>query len=158
MKLDNSRSRVFTLLVFLLVSVVHADSGQSVGAIPRSFGPLTLGMTEQEFRKITGPIDIFACHHCVANENMVAVNIEKYPGVFPSYLYSLAKYQRGLDCSFFKGRLYKIATFPEVQTIGVARGKYTDHFGSPPTIEDWQNGLSFAAWEDKKTAFVLTYV
>ncbi len=147
-----------TAIIMVLSGAARTDPAPQKQTLPRSFGPLTLGMTEGQFKKIAGPIDVLPCLHCALYENVMSVDIEKYPGVFPVYLYSLAKYQRGLDCSFYKGKLYRIETFPEIKEINAAKKKYTELFGPPSRTEDWPNGLSLAIWENKNTALVLTYV
>jgi len=148
---------IFTLIGALLLNTACADTGAQKQALPRSFGSLTLGMTEEALKKLTG-LSTYACHHCARDEYTVAVDAEKYPKMFPAYVYSLPKHQRGFDCNFYKGRLYKIDVPPEIKEIGAAKKQYTALYGPPSKTEDWPNGLSWVTWENKATAFVLAYV
>ncbi len=148
---------VLTLVGMLLLGVALADAGSQKQTLPRSFGPISLGMTEEAFMRITGVTEAAFCAHCPLNESIMSVKVEKFPGVYPAYLYKLPKFARGFSVSFYKKQLYLIETSPEISEIGAAKKKYTDLFGAP-RFENWENGLSFAIWEDKTTALVLTYV
>jgi hypothetical protein len=157
MRLIGTRSAMFTLIGILLLNAVHADSVPQKQTLPRSFGPLTLGMTEDGFKKVTGTTKTDFCAHCADDESVMSVDAEELPGVFPAYIYKLPEYTRTVVGFFYKGKLYRIETSPEIGSISAAKNKYSELFG-PPKIEDWKNGLSFAIWENKTTAFVLTYV
>jgi hypothetical protein len=157
MKLAAKGITVTAIIGMMLLSTAFADVGSRRQSLPRSFGPFTLGMTEDAFKKVTG-LAIRACHECAQGESTVDVDVEKYPGLFPAYLYGLEKYQRGLDCNFYKGKLYRIEAFPEIKEIEAAKKKYTELFGPPSKMEDWENGISWVTWENKTTAFVLAYV
>jgi len=126
-------------------------------ALPRSLGPVELGMTEAQFKKTTGTTKEDFCAHCADHETLMSVKVEKFPGVYPAYLYKLPKYARGFAVSFYRQKLYLIQTSPEINHIEAAKKKYTELFGVP-RVEDWENGLSFVTWENKTTAVVLTYV
>ena len=156
MKLIQTRSIVVTLISMLLWCGVHADAVPQKQALPRSFGPLTLGMTEEAFNKVTGVTPNF-CHHCAQDETNAAVYIEKHPHVYPEYLYSLPKSNQGFGCKFYKGKLYLIEAFPELSEINTAKKKYTETYGPPSNVDDWPNGVSWITWENKTTAFVLAY-
>ena len=146
----------FALIGALLLNTACADTGAQKQALPRSFGSLTLGMTEEVLKKLTG-LSTYACHHCAQYEYTVAVYAEKYPSMFPAYIYALPKHQRGFDCYFYKGKLYKIETSPEISEINAAKKIYTERFGPISGQEDWPNGVSWVTWENKTTAFVLAY-
>lgn len=157
MRLAVTGITVTAIIGILLLSATYADVAPKRQALPRAFGPLTLGMTEDAFKKVTG-LATRACHECAQDESTVSVDVEKYPGLFPAYLYALEKYQRGFDCNFYKGKLYRIEAFPEIKEIEAAKKKYTELFGPPSKMEDWENGVSWVTWENKTTAFVLAYV
>ena len=141
----------------LLLETAHTDPAPQKQVLPRSFGPLTLGMSKEAFNKVTG-LTPSPCPHCALNESSAAVYVEKYPGLFPAYVSSLKEYQRGFGCDFFKGKLYRIEAFPEIEQIESAKKKYTQIYGQPSKTIDWPNGLSMVVWENNKTALVLTYV
>ena len=148
---------VLTLVGMLLLDTALADGGSQKQMLPRSFGPISLGMTEEAFMKLTGVSEAAFCAHCALNESIMSVKVERFPGVYPAYLYTLPKFARGFTVSLYKQQIYLIETSPEISEIGAAKKKYTDLYGVP-RLENWENGLSFAIWEDKTTALVLTYV
>ncbi len=150
-------SAAAAIIVVALLGAAQTDSVPQKQALPRSFGPLTLGMSIEEFRKVTNLTPI-SCPHCAQNESSASIYVEKYPGLFPKYIYLLKEYQRGFGCDFFNGKLYRIEAFPEIDKIEAARKKYTMLYGPPSKTTDWPNGLSFVVWENDKTALVLTYV
>jgi hypothetical protein len=145
-----------TLIGMLFSYVVHADAVAQKQVLPRSFGPLTLGITEEVFKKVTGVTPEF-CHHCAQDETTTAVYIEKHSRVYPEYLYSLPKNDQGFGCKFYKGKLYLIEASPEISEINAAKKHYTALYGPPSKMEDWSNGVSWVTWENKTTAFVLAY-
>ena len=53
MKFVRTKGFVVVLIGVLLLNAAHADSGSQKQTLPRSVGPLTLGMTEEAFKKIT---------------------------------------------------------------------------------------------------------
>jgi hypothetical protein len=141
----------------LLLSAACADSKSPAQTLPRSFGPVTLGMTEEKFKEIArGSTEEF-CAHCADYESRMSVEVEEFPGVYPAYIYALPESARGFSVSFYKGKLYLIETSPEIVDIEAAKKKYGEKFGQPKS-KDWKNGLSFATWEDSATAVVMTYV
>ena len=87
----------------------------------------------------------------------MSVDVDKFPGVYPAYLYALPKYARGFGVSFYKGQLYMIETSPEIEEIEAAKKKYTELYGPFSKEEHWPNGVSWVTWENKTTAFVLAY-
>lgn len=156
MKFVRTKSAIVVLIGMLLLGVAHADAGPQKQTLPRSFGPLTLGMTEEAFKKVTGLTTRY-CAHCALDEFTVDVYPEKYPRIFPDYVYSLSKNEQGFDCNFYKGKLYRIEVSPEISEINAAKKKYTELYGLPSSEEDWPNGVSWVTWENKTTAFVLAY-
>ena len=157
MRLIQTGSTAVALASMLLLGVAHADSALQKQTLPRSFGPVALGITEEQFKKITGIKKMDFCAHCAIDESMMSVEVEKFPSVYPAYLYTLPKYARGFGASFYKGKLYMIETSPEIEEIKAAKKKYTELYGPPSSEEDWPNGVSWVTWENRTTAFVLAY-
>jgi hypothetical protein len=144
------------LVSIFFPGILYPDVGDKQ-FLPRSFGPLSLGMTEKEFQTITG-LTTYACEGCGPDEYAATIDIDRYPGIFPKYIYNLDTYKRGVDCAFYKGKLYKITIPPEVKEIESAKKKYTEAFGAPTKFDEWTNGLSWLIWENKATVFSLSYV
>lgn len=153
MKLVREKCIAVTLICMLLSYVVHADAVPQKQVLPRSFGPLTLGMTEEAFKKVTGVTPNF-CHWCALDELTAPIDANKYPGLFPK----LSKPDQGFDCGFYRKKLYRIETSsPEIKQIDAAKKHYTALYGPPSKMEDWPNGVSWLTWENRTTAFVLAY-
>lgn len=153
MRLIQTRCKMMMLIGMLLLSACYADAGPQKEKLPRSIGPLTLGMTEEAFKKITGVTPNF-CHWCALDELTAPIDADKYPGLFPK----LSKGGQGFDCGFYKKKLYKIETSSsEMKQIDAAKKHYTALYGPPSKVEDWPNGVSWLTWENKTTAFVLAY-
>ncbi len=153
-----TQKRIITIwLASILLSGVAYSNTEQKQVLPRSFGPLSLGMTEEEFQNITG-LKTYACEGCKPHEFVAAIDIGRYPDLFPKYVYKFAAPQRGVDCGFYRNKLYKIAFPPEVKEIAAARRKYTETFGPPTKLDEWPNGLSWLTWENEKTIFSIAYV
>ena len=157
MRFNQTQNSAVVVIGMLLLSAACAESTSHRQGLPRSFGPVTLGMSEEQFKKVTGLVKEEFCANCADHESTMSVEVERFPGVYPAYIYSLPKYARGFSVSFYKGKLYLIETSPEFGEIETAKKRYGEMFGQPET-EDWKNGLSLAKWEDKTTAVVITYV
>lgn len=141
---------LFVMSALLWNSAHSADElhGQT---LPRSFGPLTLGMSEQAFTKITG-LQSYGCE-CAQDEYTAAIDVKKYPNVYPSYISALD----GFDVFFYKGRLYKIDLPSEIKDIRDVKERYSKLYGPPTSSEDWPNGVSWIKWENKTTGLVVAY-
>ena len=147
----------------LLSCVTHAEAMAKKELLPRTFGPLTLGMTEAAFKKVTAVakpyfgLTPYFCHHCAQDETIASIFVDRHPRIFPEYLYTLSKDEGGFGCFFYRGKLYRIETSSEIKKIDAAKKHYTALYGTPSRIEDWPNGVSWVTWENKTTAFVLAY-
>lgn len=157
MKLNQTQGCLTVVIGMVLLSAACAEPTTQRQALPRNFGPVHLGMSEEQFTQITGVTKEDFCAHCADFESKKSVEIENSPGVYPAYLYALPKSARGFTASFYHGKLYSIEASPELAGIQAAKKKYGAIFGQPRTT-NWKNGLSFATWEDGVTAVVITYV
>jgi len=104
-------------------------------------------MSEQAFTKIT-TLKSYGCE-CAQDEYTAAIDVKKYPNVYPSY--------DGFDVFFYKGKLYRIDLPPEIKDIRDAKEKYSRLYGPPSGMEDWPNGVSWVMWENTTTGFVIAY-
>jgi hypothetical protein len=110
-------------------------------------------MQEGKFQKIFGT-KAYACGSCVADESMTSLNLSKYPKLFPKSKYS----QEGVDCVFYKDKLYKIIIPSAEINIDSYNKKHIKKYGSPTKKERWQNGISWVIWDDGVTTHSVSYV
>jgi hypothetical protein len=155
----NAIKRLIIIVLFICIFLPWSLYAEVVNKniLPRIFGPLYLGMTEKEFTKVTG-MESYACEGCGIGEYTAAVNIKFDSDIYPKYVYKTKADHIGVDCNFYKNKLYSMELPPEVDNIDNARKIYTEAFGPPTKSEDWENGISWLIWEDKKTIFAITYV
>lgn len=149
--------RHILILLCFLVSFSCNASANDKQPLSRSFGSLYLKMKTKEFTELTG-VRPETCHECTVGELYAALNVDKLSKIFPPYYYKLEGWQQGIDVSFFSDKLYRIEGFSEIITIKQAIEKYSAIYGKSYEIEEWENGISWAVWEDNKTKISLGYV
>jgi len=150
MKRDSKRRILVITSVLLWSAACSADQGPRQ-PLPRTFGPLTLGMSEQAFTKAT-TLTSYGCE-CAQDEYTAAIDVKKFPNIYPSYIYT----RNGFDVFFYKGKLYKFDLPPDIKNIREAKEKYSNQYGPPSGTEDWPNGVSWVKWENDTTGFVIAY-
>jgi hypothetical protein len=142
---------VFVVCIFFYIAAAFASDHSK---LPRSFGPLYLGMTENKFFKIL-KIKSYACGDgCVAAESIAAIDLREYPQYFPRSEYP----EDGIDCMFYKNKLYKIVLPSPNISIDSYRKTYSEKYGSPAKEEHWPNGISWVIWDNGVTLHSVTYV
>ncbi len=146
------------VIIMLAASPTFVNAGKiSELALPRSLGPLALGMTVEDFKKITG-LTAQVCAHCANDEDRVGFDVSKYPDQFPKYLYSLSRGDRWIECGFYKNRLYKMTFAPEDKTISEAQARYIRLYGPATRTVEWADGDDSLVWESSSTSFGVTYI
>lgn len=156
MRFGTTICAVAALVAVLTSQSIDASASQQP-ALPRAFGPIKLGMTVAEFKKVTG-VTPEICPHCADNEQMADFYTDDYPSFFPEYYKSLRKSERAVECWFYKGRLYRFDLSPETKQIESLKAKYSERFGSDAKLEEWKSGLSSLIWDDKKTVIEVIHV
>ncbi|KPK67723.1 MAG: hypothetical protein AMJ84_12500 [Acidithiobacillales bacterium SM23_46] len=72
MKFAKTGITVLALVGTLQLYLAYADAGPQNQTLPRNFGPVFLGMTEEAFRKTTGVTKTAFCAHCAMNESIMS--------------------------------------------------------------------------------------
>jgi hypothetical protein len=165
-------------LVYLLVSLIlcwsnNANAGQEhrFQNLPRSFGPLYLGMSVKEFKKKTGEVVIGRCVDCVEDQLQALLYIGEAPYDFeqrkqlePTKLADgYIKFQpkelqpREIICFFYKNALYGIVMSNVKGRLESVKSSYIKALGKPTAIDVWDSGLSQLRWEDSSTRLSVVY-
>ncbi len=163
----NILQRFCTLLVITLwtQSLFAADGGK----LPRSFGGISLGMSEQTF-EMKFRLATSGCATCQADEhyssffldkdeahffNKEPINNKDLQTGYLTYLPASLK-PKDVHCYFYKGKLYAI-TFSHIQsTLETIRDSYVKKLGKP-TIDVWDTGVSQMRWQNASTRLSVVY-
>jgi hypothetical protein len=147
------RLLLLSLVIFCIFFFIETafSNGNNI-KLPRSFGPVYLGMTEKNFiHKFK--IESDPCEGCVLDESIAGINLRNYPQLFPKDKYS----QKGIDCMFYKGKLYKMILPADTTSIDSYRKKHALKYGAPTKEEHWPNGISWVYWDDGVTIHAVPY-
>jgi len=155
---------VFSTLFLLNIAYAN-EAGKH--RLPRSFGPVTLGMTVKVFQRIA-KVEVGRCVHCRKKELYAYFYIDKKAaehfreepiGIKRAYL----EYQpntlrpEAVHLFFYEDRLYSIIMTGVKDTIKSVRSQYVKVFGNPSGVETWGSGLSELRWQRSSTQLTVTY-
>jgi len=156
----------FIVLLFLLISnFVYSGQKQE---LPRSYGPLILGMSIKAFKAITGA-DPLWCATCVKDELEATLHTNKEEARrlrgkhFISSGASL-KYQppnlqpKSIHCFFYKDRLYLIVMSYIRDEVEAVKARYEAILGKPTGVDVWDTGISQLRWETSSTMLRVAYM
>ena len=166
---------LFILLYsFFLSSSIYAN-GYKDHMLPRSYGPITLGMSVDAFKKAINrasgqlvDIDVSRCVHCGSDELYASFFIsEKKAAHFRQQAIMLNSAflihqpttlrPESVDCFFYKGKLYSISLNQVRSTIESVKSRYIEALGKPTAIDVWDTGLSQLRWENASTQLKVIY-
>ena len=134
-----------------IVFVVFASTFACAAELPRSIGPITLGMTPAEFKQATG-VGTEPCPRCDANEEYAYAGHITLKGKLPPEFEG-----HGVEVFFFKGLLYKISVEAQLPTPDSAK-EYFAKFGKTKDIKSSPDEANvYRIWEDKKTKVTILY-
>ncbi len=145
---NTSPSLLATLALCLLLL---AGNTAADNQLPRSFGAFKLGMTVEQFHKLTG-ITPMPCPVCVADELFATLDGAQALRFTPSDLIG-----QGIDFFFFQGRLYQMAIAPPLQAASQARDDFSEFFGPPEPPEGQGNGIARLKWHSDDTLLTVNY-
>jgi len=156
-----------TTLAFLAALGHGLVHGERQRPLPRSFGPITLGMSIDSFKKIF-PVDIGRCVHCVEDEVQAVIVLGRESSFPPDPEAGTLKgaslqYQpdslrpETVTCFFYRGKLYGI-TFTGVKDALVSvKDRYIKALGRPVAEKDFGTGASELRWESSTTHLTVGY-
>jgi len=133
----------FSLLIFTSVSTSFAGGFTQ---LPRNFGPFEVGMTRQDFSKLTG-VQPESCAICIRKETFATIDEDQ--------LNRFSINADGADFFFYDGKLYQIAIGPKDKDLFMAQQDYEDRFGPGKPIKN--NGIGVLKWEDPGTMITLNF-
>ncbi len=144
-------TRIVTGLVLWASLLLGSTTFAADNALPRSFGAFTLGMSVEEFHKLTG-VKPSSCPVCVTGELFATLNSDQALRHTPSDLIG-----HGIDFFFYDGRLYQMAIAPPAQAAAQARNDFVEFFGPPAPPESRGNGIARLKWQSPNTLLTLSY-
>lgn len=141
-------SPYFESFLFISLGIFISTSTFAGGftQLPRHFGPFEIGMTQSDFRKLTG-VTPESCAICIRKESFATlddVQLEKHDIE-----------GEGGDFFFYDNKLYHIAIGPKDKDLFIAQEDYETQFGPGKTIVN--NGIGILKWEDIGTVMTLNY-
>lgn len=170
-------SKKGSLLIPFLVALIlcwsnNAHAGQKQ-KLPRYFGPLYLGMSVKEFKKIVD-VSIGRCVHCAEDELQADLYISKR--MTEHYSWNLKKPLKPIKlkdayikfqprelqpelvtCLFYKNVLYRIIMSDVEDKLDSVRSRYVKALGKPTAVDVWDTGLSQLRWENSSTFLSVVY-
>lgn len=163
---------IVTLSIFvsllLLGTALNAEQKQK---LPRSYGPLYLGMSVKEFKKTFTGVDIGRCVHCAEDELEADMCIKKEhmhtnlcDNVNPiKFTNAYIKFQPkelqsdSITCFFYKGLLYDIVMTDVKVKVDLVKKRYIKALGNPDSVDVWDTGLSQLRWKNSSTILGITF-
>lgn len=157
---------ILSIFIILLLFSITTNAEQKQ-KLPRSYGPLYLGMSVKEFKKIAD-VEMGQCVHCAEGELHAVLTVdEKTAKFFETTLIVLdkasLKYQpttlqpEDATCFFYKEILYKIEMHNIKGYVESIKNRYVKALGEPTTINVWDTGISKLTWEDSSTSLEVLY-
>lgn len=161
---------ILSIFVALLIlsTAVNAEQKQK---LPRSYGPLYLGMSVKEFKKNFVDVDLGRCVHC-AEEELEAdlcitkesrntnlcdnINPVKFKNAYVTFQPKELKTDK-ITCLFYKGVLYDIVMKNIPAKVASVKEHYIKVLGKPTTDDVWDTGLSQLQWENSLTILSFTF-
>lgn len=144
--------RRFSILFSAIITLALASPMSSVIAggftqLPRNFGPFEIGMSRDEFIKLTG----IRPDSCV-----ICINHERFATMTGQQLSRFDVDGDGADFFFYNNTLYQISIGPKEKDLFMAQQDYETRFGGPGKA-DKKNGINILKWEDPGTIITLNY-
>jgi len=161
---------VMAIAVSLLILSTSALADQKQ-KLPRSYGPLYLGMSLEEFKKILPHADPGRCVHCAEEELQADVCVARETGsrnlcmnVSPDIFQNAhIDHQPGellaneIICFFYKGILYDILLTNVKARMASVKQHYTAALGKQTGSNKWNTGLSQLRWSNASTVLSITF-
>jgi hypothetical protein len=123
--------------------------------LPRSVGPIRLGMPTQAFVRLTHQMpDCTPKQNCGAHETRAVAFIDTLPpgegGALPA--------MQQFECAFVRDSLFAFTTPPLDRRYSAMRYRFNALYGSPAREDTTDAGLGIVIWESKVTRLTLYYV
>jgi hypothetical protein len=125
-------------------------------ALPRSVGPIRLGMPTQAFTRITQQLpDCTPKQNCGAHEGRAVAFIDTLQaggggGGLPA--------MQQFECAFIRDTLFAFTTPPLDRRYSAMRYRFNALYGAPAREDTTDAGLGEVIWESKVTRLTLYYV
>ncbi|MCE5194339.1 MAG: hypothetical protein LLF28_02620 [Nitrospiraceae bacterium] len=167
------KKETMTILSILVITILFGTlaNTEQKNKLPRSYGPLYLGMSVKEFKKIFVGVDLARCVHC-AEEELEAdlcitkesrstnlcdnVNPIKFKDAYVTFQPNELKTNK-ITCFFYKGVLYDIVMGNIAAKVGSVKEHYIKDLGKPTADAVWDTGLSQLRWEHASTMLSVTF-
>lgn len=164
---------IFFIGAFLLFNNFYVKAEQKQ-KLPRSFGPITLGMSVKDFKKLTN-IEPTHCATCVEgelnadfylDEKTIPEHMRKKPfkekpiKLKDAYLnyQPMALQPEKVGCYFYKGKLYSIVLVGVKDTLEAVKSRYIKALGKQPAVVNHGTEISELRWEDSSILLRIAYL
>ena len=121
--------------------------------LPRSVGPVRLGMPAQAFTRLAHqPPDCTKKDACGPHETRAAAFIDTLgiSGGLPQVQH--------FDCAFIRDSLFTFTTLPEDRRLSWMRSRFSQLYGAPAREDTAESGLGQVVWESKTTQLMILFV
>jgi len=137
------------ILAFCSITALSYAGGYT--HLPREVGPFKLGMSTQDFQRITG-ISAEPCPICIKDEAYATLdNLTAHKHIRD------VRVGDGVDFFFYQDKLYHISISPAARDLFEAQQEFTAMFGNDGKQENRDNGTTEMRWEDGPTILTLNY-
>lgn len=165
------------ILIYFLAALIlcwsHAAYAGNKLRLPKSYGPLYLGMSVKEFKTVVD-VSIGRCVDCVEDQLEADLLISKRLAegfsinmgkrlepvkLKDAYIKFQAKEMQPemVVCFFYKNALYGIVMSNVKGRLELVKNSYIKALGNPTAIDVWDSGLSQLRWEDSSTRLSVVY-
>ncbi len=145
------------LVIICVLAGAAAGSAQAPPGkleLPRSVGPIRLGMPTQAFTRLTHELpDCTPKQNCGAHEARATAfidTLEAGSGALPA--------MQQFECAFVRDSLFAFTTPPLDRRYSAMRFRFNALYGAPTGEDTTDAGLGEVIWESKVTRLTLFYV
>lgn len=145
--LNRSCFQIVTASLVLLCAPLLTLAGGYV-ELPRNFGELAMGMSEKDFKRLTG-VTPESCAICIGKETFATLS--------QGQLYNLDADGEGADVFFYNDKLYLISISTKNKDLLSINEDFENEFGGPGKKLGPFNDVEKLKWEDDNSFITLNY-
>jgi hypothetical protein len=138
---------------FALAPAAQTAPAASKQPLPRSVGPVRLGMPAQAFTRFAHqPPDCTKKDACGPHETRASAFIDTLgvSGGLPQ--------MQQFQCAFIRDTLFTFTTLPEDRRLSWMRSRFSQLYGAPAREDTAESGLGQLVWRSKTTQLMILYV
>jgi hypothetical protein len=149
--IKNNKLVPHTALLFAMLTITMHSWAGGFTHLPRSLGPFELGMSPEQFQRLTG-VTPEPCPICIQKELFATLNGDRASRIANNTMIG-----DGVDFFFYENKLYHIGVSPAIKDLRGTRQEFSDVFGGQGKVVKTGNGTEQLRWEEPETVLTINY-